>query len=108
MSKLEMHNLRNLCNMLSRVPQGNVLGSLLFIVIFIKDFPSHIKSATSIIFADDSKCSHAIKSPEDGENLQSDIHNASIYGAIYLVFHSMRPNLYIFVSGLKQQTIQLM
>ena len=65
-------SLSNLCNVLSGVPQGSVLGPLLF-VIFINDLHSHIKFATPFIFADDTKCSYAIKSPEDVAKLQSDI-----------------------------------
>ena len=34
----------------------------------------YIKFATPFIFADDTKCSYAIKSPEDVAKLQSDIH----------------------------------
>ena len=65
-----------LCNVLSGVPQGSVLGPLLF-VIFINDLPECIQSAIPFIFADDTKCLHVIRSTEDTKKLQADINNAS-------------------------------
>ena len=65
-----------LCNVLSGVPQGSVLGFLLF-VIFINDLPECIQSAIPFIFADDTKCLHVIRSTEDTKKLQADINNAS-------------------------------
>ena len=58
------------------MPQGSVLGPLLFII-FINDLLNYIKSATPFIFADDTKCSHPIRSLEDVEKLQTDINNAA-------------------------------
>ena len=63
------------CNVLSGVPQGSVLGPLLF-VIFINDLPECINSAIPFIFADDTKCLHIIRSTEDTRKLQVDINNA--------------------------------
>ena len=87
-----------LCKVLSGVPQGSVLGPLLF-VIFIDDLPRCTHSATPFIFADDTKCLLAIKSTSDSDKFQHDINNISI--AILLVFPSMNLNFFIYVFGKK-------
>ena len=74
---VHLHNL-TLCKVLSGVPQGSVLGPLLF-VIFIDDLPHCIHSATPFIFADDTKCLLAIKSTSDNDKLQHDINDISIW-----------------------------
>ena len=55
----------------SGVPQGSVLGPLLF-VIFINDMPELVKH-TIKLFADDSKLVASIRNKQDIEILQSDI-----------------------------------
>ena len=61
----------------SGVPQGTVLGPLLFIVA-LSDMPSVIQSATLTSYADDTKVSQAIKNPVDATHLQRDLN--AIYG----------------------------
>ena len=55
----------------SRVPQGTVLGPLLFLV-YINDLPSRVK-ATPRLFADDCFLYRVINSPEDSQALQEDL-----------------------------------
>ena len=55
---------------LSGIPQGSVLGPLLFVV-YINDLPESVKS-NIFLFADDTKILKQITSKEDALDLQSD------------------------------------
>ena len=59
------------CEVISGVPQGSVLGPLLFLI-FINDMPELVKSFCKL-FADDTKLISKIKNAHDLSTIQHDI-----------------------------------
>lgn len=59
-------------SVISGVPQGTILGPVLFLV-YIADIGDNIKTSTLSSYADDSKIHKIIKSLQDGLNLQLDV-----------------------------------
>ena len=72
----------------SGIPQGSVLGPLLF-VLYINDLADIVAEGTFIfLFADDTKAFRHIKTIEDQKILQRDIHSLTKWSDIWLLkFH---------------------
>nr|XP_047141317.1 uncharacterized protein LOC124816251 [Hydra vulgaris] len=67
---------------ISGVPQGSVLGPLLFLI-FINDLPDQVKNPIKL-YANDSKIINVIKNPNDSISLQNDINNIMAWSSIWL------------------------
>ena len=70
------NNFSSMLPVISGVPQGSILGPLLFAV-FINDLPNCVSSSTSYLFADDTKCLKVISNQIDIQILQEDLDNLS-------------------------------
>ena len=73
---------------LSGIPQGSVLGPLLF-VLYINDLPGEIESDT-LLFADDTKIFKLITSIQDSLSLQSDIHRLEDWSNKWLLNFNLK------------------
>ena len=77
------------CNVTSGVPQGSVLGPVLFLI-YINDIVMNIES-TIKIFADDAKVYRKIRSFEDSAILQTDLDHLSEWSRKWLLkFNSQK------------------
>ena len=68
------------CNVLSGIPQGSILGTLLF-AIYTNDLSEFVNSSLLYLFTDDTKCLKSINTPKDVVKFQSDICNVSFWSS---------------------------
>ena len=83
---MRVHQKSSWSKVTSGIPQGSVLGPLLF-VIFINDLPTMVDSDV-YLFADDTKIFSIISKPEDKQQLQNDLDVLSKWSDTWLLrFH---------------------
>ena len=66
----------------SGVPQGSILGPLLFLL-YINDMPSVTSNTETALFADDAKCIKRIFSPTDTQALQDDLNRLHQWSVVW-------------------------
>ena len=70
---------------LSGIPQGSILGPLLFLI-FINDLPSALSSSLVLLFADDAKCFMSVSSQSDCLLLQNDLSRLVEWSSTWSLF----------------------
>ena len=75
----------DLLPVLSGVPQGSILGPILFLI-FVNDIPNTIENSQLYMFADDTKCHRSVSSTSDCYSLQNDLQQLSKWSQYWSMF----------------------
>lgn len=91
------------CDVLSGVPQGSVLGPLLFLV-YVNDLPDSITSHSKT-FADDTKLFRVISSLSDCRELQEDLNRIYSWTNLWLLKLNIQKCKVMNISSSRRETI---
>ena len=69
----------------SGVPQGSILGPILF-ALFVNDIPQCISNSKCLLFADDLKVFYKVSSPADTSLLQDDLHRIMSWSSMWRLY----------------------
>ena len=84
---------------ISGVPQGSILGPILFLV-YVNDLPLQVSFSDVFLFADDTKCLKPVSSPLDSSQLQEDLNHLSSWSMNWkLSFNELKCFLLAFQSN---------
>ena len=78
---------------ISGVPQGSILGPLLFLV-YVNDLPSHTLFTNLYLFADDTKCLKSILTPADSLLLHHDLNLLSAWSSDWKLLFNLSKCLF--------------
>ena len=74
---------------LSGVPQGSILGPLLFLI-YVNDLPDHVSSVRMFLYADDTKCVTHPERPSVSKLLQKDLDSLHSWSTNNSIFFNLK------------------
>ena len=93
------HSASGVLPVISGVPQGSMLGPLLFLI-YINDLPGKLSLIKILLFADDAKCFMSISSRADCLSLQSDLSSLADWSSTWkLTFNKKKCSIIHFARG---------
>ena len=81
-------------DVISGVPQGSVIGPLLFLLC-VNDLPNVAINSKVALFADDSKCFRVVHSPADNDPLQLDLDSMCLWSVYWSLKFNAEKSLFL-------------